>query len=320
MKHVFFGVSLALIMLVLGTNTLYAQLPDPVRISVVPKYHAPYSTAYVTIESFILDLNTATINWYVNGTLQSDARNETQFAYTLGDIGEQVSITAQVQPTTGGSTNASVSLTPASVGLIWEGDTYTPPFYKGRSLFTSQSTLRVLAVPTIVVGGRQVPDDQLIFTWEQDETILGSKSGRGKNSLAVTGSVLSQPEDIAVTVSTLDGTVTARTSITVPVANSIVHVYENNPLRGVVFGTAFTETHTVSDDEITLRGYPYFFPITNPRLLSWQWQVGSQTTADTDITLRTTTDISGTIPVALSVDDPDRLLQSAGRSFSVVFE
>ena len=34
-----------------------------------------------------------------------------------------------------------------SVDLLWQGETYVPPFYKGKSLWSDQSRITLFAIP-----------------------------------------------------------------------------------------------------------------------------------------------------------------------------
>ena len=300
---------------------LFAQIPNPLQINVVPKYPEPNKSVSVSLGASSISLNNSQISWYVNDTLQTSGTGETQFNYQLGDVGEQTTIAVALQTTDGRQLQNEVVITPAEVDIVWEANTYTPPFYRGRSLFSSESTLTLLAVPNIVRNGSTIPSSQLIYTWEHDSTVLGSKSGTGKNSLTLTGSVLSQSEVVAVEVKTLDGSIKARERIVIPITNSFIRIYEDNPLLGVRFHKSLDATTNISNEEITLQAVPFFVPIGHPRGLVWDWVVGDVHTYDHEITLRNTTDtISGKVPVRVSAKKQGTLLHSPEMNFELIFE
>lgn len=304
-----------------GVHTAHAQISNPLQISVVPKYVQPNSTISVSVEAYSIDLNSATISWSVDGVPYSGSAGNTHIAVPVGDVGESVVVTVGAQTPQGQRFDLRRVITPAEAAIVWEADTYTPPLYKGRSLFTSQSTLHFVAIPNIVRNGSRVPNSQLVFTWEHDGTILGSKSGTGQDSLTLTGSILSQPEVVAVEVKTLDGAISTRERIVVPIIGSRVRIYEDTPLLGTRFERALGATEIVTNQEITLRAYPYFMPVTDPRSLVWDWIVGDIHTYDQQITLRNTTQAtSGRVPIELNVEKVGSLLHTRTTDIDLIFE
>src|SRR3990167_742525 len=80
-----------------------------------------------------------------------------------------------------------------SVDILWQGDTYTPPFYKGKSLWSNQSRITFVAIPQ----GLGNPAS-LNYKWTKNGTVLGNINGIGKNTLSFTDSILSRPQTIRV--------------------------------------------------------------------------------------------------------------------------
>jgi len=83
------------------------------------------------------------------------------------------------------------------VDILWQGETYTPPFYKGRALWSSQSRITFLAIPHGAGIGNPA---NLTYRWTQNGTVLGNINGIGKNTLSFTDSVLSKPQTIKIDV------------------------------------------------------------------------------------------------------------------------
>lgn len=298
-----------------------AQLGSSAQLTVTPAFVNPGDQISVALEAYSLDLNSARVEWFVNGDRYPTTGSERQIAVRLGEAGEPSTVTAVIVTVDGAEIRLNRTITPASVALVWEADTYTPPLYKGRPLFTSQSTLTLLAIPNLVQNGRQLSSSEVVYTWEQDGVVLGSKSGRGKNTLTLAGSILSRPEIITVEATSQDGSVSARKRITVPISNSFVRVYEESPLYGVRFNTRVDDGTVVAAEEITLRAYPFFAPVDHPRALNWTWTIGDVETYTPDITLRnTTTESTGEVSVGVAMRHAELLLHSAQSSIDLIFE
>src|SRR3989344_8002173 len=52
-----------------------------------------------------------------------------------------------------------------TVDLLWEGETYTPTFYAGRSLPSAGSLVRAVAMPNVIQNRQRLSSSQLVFKW-----------------------------------------------------------------------------------------------------------------------------------------------------------
>ena len=44
---------------------------------------------------------------------------------------------------------------------------YTPPFYKGKKIFTSESVIKFIAIPNFVTSNnKKIPASDLVYTWK----------------------------------------------------------------------------------------------------------------------------------------------------------
>ena len=59
----------------------------------------------------------------------------TTFTFTAGSLGKTQKVTVNGVENDGTSITQSISVMPASIDLIWQAHSYTPPFYKGKALF-----------------------------------------------------------------------------------------------------------------------------------------------------------------------------------------
>src|SRR3990167_10337236 len=75
------------------------------------------------------------------------------------------------------------------VDLLWQGNSYVPPFYEGRTLWSSQSRITFLAIPHGAGIGNPA---NLTYKWTKNGTVLGNINGVGKNTLSFIDSILSK--------------------------------------------------------------------------------------------------------------------------------
>lgn len=220
------------------------------------------------------------------------------------------------------TTHAQLTKGSPDVLLLWQADSYTPPLYRGKALHPAEGVITIQALPYFISGGSRLSPSTLNFTWKQDSTVLGSQSGIGRDTLIVAGSVLGRPLDISVTASTANGSLEATRVTRIPVTTPLVHFYEDNPVLGIRFERALTGTFNLTDEEVAVEAFPYFFS-TNNRFesLDYEWRVNNQRMQREQnpyITLRQS-GTSGQSQLSVSVVHLFNILEQAGRSISVVF-
>ena len=296
------------------------ELVDAVRVSVSPTLPGPNQNVTVSIEGFSTDIDRATISWLLNGAVQKAGIGEKTFSFSTGSVGSKSTLRILIETVEGSLVEKTYSFSPAEVDLVWEADSYVPPFYRGKALAAPQASFRVVAIPHLSVGGTQVPAGQLIYTWERDGKVLGSLSGYGKNTIDVAGSLLGRAATVAVEVKTQSGGVAAKGRVTIPTTSPRVLLYEDQPLAGVLFNRAVGSAYTVSSDEITLAGYPFFFSVQTPADggLAYTWRVGGREVAalmerPNTLTVRRGGVVSSA-SIALDVENRRELLQFARAS------
>jgi len=181
---------------------------------ITPESPGPNQNVAVQIESFNFDLNKATISWYVNDKLLQSGVGITTFQFTSGALGKTTKLTIIAND---GKNRITKNLTfyPAEVNIVWEADSYTPPFYKGKAMYPNQGDIKIVALPNFIdKNGASLSPTKLAYTWKKDGTTLGSQSGYDKQAIVVPGGIMSRPFSVEVSVSSADGTIQAKTSQT----------------------------------------------------------------------------------------------------------
>lgn len=307
--------------------TAHAQGPDPVQFIVAPELPGPSETVLIEAQGVGTFLGDAELVWQKDGKTEKSGRGERTYSFVTGALGSVTRINIVITSATAGTITRDFIFRPSVVNLVWEADTYTPPFYRGKALYTAGSPLKVIAFPTVVVNGSAVAASSLSFQWRQNGEPVPSASGLGRYLFSFDGDQLRQSETIGVEVF-WGTTKVARGEITIPATQPLVLLYSRDPLRGVLYDTALPQAIALLGKEITLQAEPYFFSSTskNNRSLSYVWTLnGSETTGpDTSrgiLTLRQTGGGSGSAALSVSVKDNDteRLIQEASTNLQIVF-
>ena len=215
-----------------------------------------------------------------------------------------------------------------SVDLLWQGETYTPPFYKGRALWSSHSNVTFLAIPHDLGN-----PENLNYKWSRngDGVSLPFVSGLGKNTFTFSDGLISRTKTVMVNIIPSDqdpskkDTVLASASVTLTPRPPILAVYENNPLYGLMFHKEIGEIHELQEREATLTAFPLFFSALNrvDSMIGYEWRTnaGGQPDTANSVTYRAPdgTDGLSAISVRASNKEEDKFMQSASKNFLIQF-
>ncbi len=270
---------LIVLMVLLFAQAAYAQSDFPsassaVTIAMSPAQPVPNSTVRLTLQSPIFDLSQSLVSWRVDGELLTEGEGVTSVSIQVKAAGETTDVSASVV-TSDEEALAFLSITPASLDLLWEAEGFAPALYKGRTLPSPGANITLVAHPTFVRGGAPIAEKDLIYTWRKGNTVLGSLSGKGRSTLVVDGTTLFGEEVFSVDARTADGEISARGSARIPAPDTSLRLYENHPLFGPLYHRAFSATAFTPETEMTFLAIPYFAPVTteNDPRLQYAWRV-----------------------------------------------
>jgi hypothetical protein len=289
---------------------------------------APGSNQSVTatVSSYSVDLNSAGIAWLVNGKVQKNSTGLTSFSFTTGPIGKTTTIGVIIATTDGQVIKKTFSLKSAEVDLIWQAESYTPPFYQGKALFSHEERLEFVAIPHIIgSNGAEIPASQLTYKWTKNGTVVGDFSGYGKNTYTMIGSIISVPIDMQVEVSATDGTGIADAEVIASPVNPSIIFYQRDPLYGIQFQNALPTSFALTTKEIDILAVPFFFggDDVGTSNLQYSWSInGSQidnNLSRTDRVFRPANGTSGTSNISLSITNTNKILQMVDSGFNLTF-
>lgn len=267
-------------------TTSYAQFIDinesDVLASIYPENPQPKNPVTVTIETYSFNLDSSTIKWYVNGNLAQEGKGLKTLTFQVGNAGQTSSVRIVIDSDKG-QVIKNIVINPSIVTIVWEADTYTPPFFKGKALFSHQSNIIFMAQPQIIVAGRTINPSNLIYTWSKDGTTLGSQSGYGKQTLTLTGSIISRSMKVMVEVQDPTSGSTASGIIQINPVEPETLMYIVDPLYGTQYNKAINGDLPLTNKEVTLTAAPYYFS-TNDQYgennMSYNWSINGNTISD----------------------------------------
>ena len=299
---------------------------DGVDISMDPVNPAPGTSVTISVVSYTTDLNGAAINWLVGGKSFAKGTGMTSVTVPAPAIGKTVTIMASINTVEGASIQKVVSIKSSTIDMIEETSGYVPPLYRGKEPFIYQNTLKIIAIPHLVdASGNPIDPKNLIYTWEQDSTVLGDQSGYDKQSLTITGDLIARPFTIDVQVSSADGSVNGENEIGVVATAPSVTFYQDDPLYGVLYNEAVGANVNLLHNQLKVLSAPYGFDTSTATAgsLSYSWTVNDtshdELASSTSIILATPSGSSGTSDIGLTIQNSNQILQTATAGFSAVY-
>lgn len=300
---------------------------EPVTIELSSQAPEPFQKITAQAKSVRYDMNKISLSWFVNGKEVSSGIGKTSINFEIGAAGSVTTVSVVAEIPSVGAITETMNIAPASVDLLWQSGTYTPPFYRGKALASSAAPLTIVAIPNIFSRqGRKIPAKELVYNWKLNDEAVLSQSGYGRSAIHIVGVRIYGDTQVSVDVSSLDGSVTARKFLLIPSIDPKLVFYEHHPLEGVRYSQALGGTFNLSGREVVVRAEPYFF--SNVEALNYQWSLNSQPVEVTrekwnDLTLRQEGTAKGVSKIDLSVQGAEvtrgSALQNAAAALLISF-
>ncbi len=292
------------------------------EIGVSPEHPVPGNTVTLTVSDPAQETGTTAYMWLVNGATVDQGVDHTSISITAGTLGAAQTIRVVAIENGVPRGDAVAIIRPASVDIVWEGVTYTPPLYIGRPLPSGQSTVRIMAIPHLTTNGNEVSANSLVYSWKIDGVYTQKQSGYGKSSITMTPPRFATAFNVSVVAGTRDGTIVAENSVRIEPQTPSVIIYENAPLLGMRFDRALTGLFPFVDEEVSFIAYPMFASDLND--VSFTWNLDTIPFAVDPLkpraaTFRKVGGGSGTHAVSVSFESAKKFLEHADASFQLTF-
>jgi hypothetical protein len=237
---------------------------------VTPLFPKPNERVNIRIWSGFFDTDTALFSWSIDGKVALQGRGENELDFVMKDLGQITTITLFIEPDGGVGFSKTYQFASADVPLVFDAQTYTPPFYKGRALLAEKASYKVVATPRVPDGrGGTIPKDELIYSWKRNGNFAGLKSGLGKYVFSVNGDDLEYEEKIEIEIKNKAGTSYARNTLILYPKRPVLYFYEVHPLFGALYSKELSnlKNYVLTNKEINITAEPFFFPIESGKII-----------------------------------------------------
>ena len=327
MRNKFLILFLTLLFAFSGTKLVFAQLQSgDILISTSPENPKQNEAVTVALSSYTTDLNKANVSWLVNGKEVLSGIGKKVFSFTAGGTDSQTNVQAKINTTDGSTVLKNIIVKPADINMLWEAsDSYSPPFYRGKSFVASEGSFKIVAIPNLSSAKGKLPINSLSYKWRKDDKAQQSQSGFGKNSLVIKTSYLDQDTHVLVNVSDLESLTSGSGEIILNAIRPKILFYENDPELGIQFQKGIETNYDLTKENVSFFTAPYFFSPKNINAndLSFTWNINGE-----DITTPSPKNIlsikpnageKGTANIKLKIDNTNTLFQNLEKTLNVNF-
>ncbi len=233
---------------------------DALSISIIPANPKPREQVFLDISGVSVDLNASKIEWFLNDSKVSGGVGNKTITTTAPDTGKTLRVQVVITDTDGKIYKKNTELNSASVSLIWEARSYTPPMFQGRAMPTRGSTIVVQAVPDFKnSAGEIIQPSNLVYLWKKDGNTVQEVSGFGKNVFIFKNDSYIRDALVEVEVRSLDKKWYSTQKTYIERVSPQFFFYKYSPLNGTDF--SMSSKDFTGSNEIGVRVVPYFTPI-----------------------------------------------------------
>lgn len=293
---------------------------NEINYEIIPRNPEPYQKVTISLYSYATDIDKAFISWQLSNGVTQSGTGKKSISFYAPAPDESISFNITITPP--GQTSSikkRIVVSPSDIDILWESfDGYTPPFYKGKSLPTRGSVIKVVAIPnsnTITSGIGKID-----YTWKNNDSTQEGNSGYNKNSYLFKNSVFEIINNIEVQASSVSGNYNAVKSIEIPVYKPSLVFYKKSPTEGVLFNNGIINEHNMTESQATFVASPYNLAIgNNINLFNYSWTINGDsvvTPKKGEITIRPTT-TGGYVEIGLEIENPRELFQKVTNIFTV---
>jgi len=304
--------------------TVRAQIiPEPLSLAASPSSPSPGETYTVTAITPTLDKDAAFFEWAVDGRLRSDLSGPGKNSITLvaGPLGSATTVNVRLLHL-GQLLRSSLVVRPANLSLVWYAKTYTPRWYKGKALPIQSSIVNIVALPEMIRGGVRLSSDNLIYRWSLDDQ-KNIVVGVGKNVFSIqTSDLAGSQHRVRIVIETPAQDFQKEGEIFIIPETPRISLYVYSPLGKIEPRRAIYSLVREKGELLDLEVEPFFFNASSKKDLTYRWTVaGREVTGAAQnpyiLTLDTSTEAVGEIPVSVAVDDSNPLIGGVSKALSL---
>lgn len=308
------------------SQTIYTQIgssEEDIVFDITPEYPTPNTDTYISIESYVFDLNSSNINWKINGKSVLTGVGKKRLVFMSGNLNSETEIEVEVKTINGQLLIKNFIIKPTSLDILWEADTYTPPFFKGKPMFTRQASVYLYAMPNIFQGQNKIPKEKLVYKWSNNGKLMNNVSGYGKYYIQINSTILGRDMEIEVEATDPQTGQVAYNSVILSPTEPIIYLYEKDPLFGIKQEKALENIQITDSNEKEIIAIPYFFSTRKINGLTYDWSINGRQIEDgqniASRVFRKIKDVFGKAKIDVSVTNDFKIMQSSQSSIIIDF-
>lgn len=294
-----------------------SQLEEQVSYSLLPSRPNEGDTVEIQAKMFGTPVKNAIFSWYIDGKLY---RSEQGLNMISVYVGKNTKINLTILTVTGTTISKEWVFAPKKVLLIWEANTYTPPFYKGKALYSAESALTFHGINLDTKNPLTARNAN--YVWKIDGVVQGSNSGVGRNTFAYQSDILQYEPLFELLYTNItnynegksgqkSGAISTRSELRVQTLQSDIFTYEKTPLLGVLFNKKIETIFPVTKPEVTLVSFPTYYSVVSALIPDYTWLLNDSVikSGSNVLTFKKTKDDTQS-RLTISASNPQSLLQS----------
>jgi len=304
---------------IIDSNTgLPNGIEEQVSKKMSPEIPQPGQLVDLSVNIFSTNIDKAVISWYVDGSLKESGQGLKKYSVRAPQSGKTMNIRVTIDKENGGTLTETFTIAPAEVNILYEAKTYTPPLYKGASLFTNESVIRFVAEPNFIdTNGRKIDPKTLVYKWYKNDSIIANASGSGRQVFEYAGGAIQRDMKITVKVSAVRSPLTSENSVFIQEYSPQIVMYEKNPLYGILYEQAVAGSFSLDRTEVEFKAVPYYFSTKSDTdvSLAYNWFMNNQNIGVSRqkniMTFRNTENAKGTAQVNVEIKNTDKIFQAS---------
>lgn len=256
---------------------LAITFPNSNDFNILPSNRFPYPFEEIEIKigDASFDITRSYIVWYADGKKVSESKGNDKINFKAGEAGSKTTITAAIQIPNGGDVRKSITLNVSDIDLLWQANTYTPYFYKGKSFTVPLSEVRMGAFAYFNSQNKKTASENLFFKWFLNDNL--EDQGQRKDAFVFKTGVFSDDDyNIKVEISSSDNKLFQQKSINLAVQKPEILFYEYSPLQGTKHQKAISQFKNPVGQYKQFIAEPFFVPYDKKGGLNYEWSVNGQ--------------------------------------------
>lgn len=311
---------LLLVLIALPTFANAAFLSN-VELTLTPDSPRPGVPVTVTAHLRSGSEQNVAFRWFVDGEVVSQGVGNAAITVDAPTAGKETKV--QVVVGTGSASEAAqIFIRPATVTIVWEADTVTPPTYVGLPRATSGSRVSLTAVSSLLTDkGTLLEPKDIYYEWQVDGKPQNKLTGYGLSTISLPPPFYNNAFTVSVQATSRDQRLSAETSVRITPTSPQILIYEETPLAGIRAERAVVDTYPFNRQEVSFVAYPLYAIRQDELVPTWTLN-GSPFTLEGDqwrAVFRKTSDGTGSFSVGLSFNHPNRFLEKARAAFLLQF-